>query len=162
MTLSNACLLQLSRIRYTSKLSARSVRTPYRKLTVNCWNGPSAEMCRGFLLYIFWRIFPGIFLEDFSGHFFPTKMRKNNPATKSAKKSGGPKLKIRGNPLRQKSALKPGRKDSLRKRLVQPPDACTGLLLFRSRSLVEILCGQLFPKGARYTRIHPTTLTKLL
>ena len=27
----------------------------------------------GFLLYKFWRIFPGIFLEDFSGHFFPQK-----------------------------------------------------------------------------------------
>ena len=46
------------------------------------------------MLYKFWRIFPGIFLEDFSGHFFPTKMRKN-PARKSAKKSGGPKIKIR-------------------------------------------------------------------
>ena len=32
-----------------------------------------AEMCRGFLLYRFWRILPGIFLEDFSGHFFPQK-----------------------------------------------------------------------------------------
>ena len=37
------------------------------------WPGPSAEMCRGFLLYKFWRIFPGIFLEDFSGHFFTRK-----------------------------------------------------------------------------------------
>ena len=27
----------------------------------------------GFLLYKFWRILPGIFLEDFSGHFFPQK-----------------------------------------------------------------------------------------
>ena len=27
----------------------------------------------GFLLYKFWRIFPGIFLEDFSGYFFPQK-----------------------------------------------------------------------------------------
>ena len=38
----------------------------------------------GFLLYIFWRIFPGIFLEDFfSGHFFPQKwgdkIRRQNP-----------------------------------------------------------------------------------
>ena len=49
----------------------------------------------GFLLYKFWRIFPGIFLEDFSGYFFPTKMRRKNPARKSAKKSGGPKIKIR-------------------------------------------------------------------
>ena len=33
-------------------------------------------LCRnvsGILLYKFWRIFPGIFLEDFSGHFFPQK-----------------------------------------------------------------------------------------
>ena len=60
-----------------------------------CWNGPSAEMCRGFLLYKLWRIFPGIFLEDFSGHFFPQKrgekIRRQNPR----KKSGGPKIKIR-------------------------------------------------------------------
>ena len=27
----------------------------------------------GFLLYKFWRIFAGIFLEDFSRHFFPQK-----------------------------------------------------------------------------------------
>ena len=27
----------------------------------------------GFLLYKFWRIFPGIFLDDFSGQFFPQK-----------------------------------------------------------------------------------------
>ena len=48
----------------------------------------------GFLLYKFWRIFPGIFLEDFSGTF-SHKMRRKNPARKSAKKSGGPKIKIR-------------------------------------------------------------------
>ena len=41
------------------------------KLVENCWPGPSAESCRGFLLYRFWRILPGIFLEDFSVHFFP-------------------------------------------------------------------------------------------
>ena len=34
---------------------------------------PSAEMCRGFLFYKFWRILPGIFLEDFSGRSFPQK-----------------------------------------------------------------------------------------
>ena len=42
-------------------------------------------------------------LEDFAGDFiggffwalFPTKMRRKNPATKSAKISGGPKIKIR-------------------------------------------------------------------
>ena len=49
----------------------------------------------GLLLCKFWRIFPGIFLEDFSGHFFPKKMRRKNPARNSAKKSGGPKIKIR-------------------------------------------------------------------
>ena len=49
----------------------------------------------GFWLYKFWRIFPGIFLEDFSGHLFPQKMKKKNPARKSAKKSGGSKIKIR-------------------------------------------------------------------
>ena len=59
------------------------------------WPGPSAEMCQGFLLHTFWRILPGIFLEDFSGKFLPTKMRRENPATKSAKKSGGPKIEIR-------------------------------------------------------------------
>ena len=58
------------------------------------WPGPSAEnlMRRGFLLYKFWGILPGIFLEDFSGHFFP--QNEKNPATKSVKKSGGPKIKI--------------------------------------------------------------------
>ena len=39
--------------------------------------GQSAENFKcgvgGFLLYKFWRIFPGIFLEEFSGHFFPQK-----------------------------------------------------------------------------------------
>ena len=47
------------------------------------------------MLYKFWRIFPGIFLDAFSGHFFPPKMRRKNPARKSAKKSGGSKIKIR-------------------------------------------------------------------
>ena len=45
------------------------------------------------------RDFCGINLEDFAGDFprgffwalFPTKMRRKNPATKSVKKSGGPK-----------------------------------------------------------------------
>ena len=59
------------------------------------WPSPSAEMCRGFLLYKFRRILPGIFLEDFSGHFFPTKrgekIRRQNPRTKS----GSPEIKIR-------------------------------------------------------------------
>ena len=55
--------------------------------------GLSAEMCRGFLLYRFWRILPGIFLEDFSGHLSPQKVRKN-PATKPRERSGGPKIEI--------------------------------------------------------------------
>ena len=31
------------------------------------------QTCVGDLLYKFWRILPGIFLEDFSAHFFPLK-----------------------------------------------------------------------------------------
>ena len=37
------------------------------------WPGPSAETCRGFVVYKFLRILPGIFVEDFSGPFFPVK-----------------------------------------------------------------------------------------
>ena len=60
--------------------------------------GPApAEMCQGFLLYKLWRILPGIFLEDFSGHFFPHKKREKHSATKSANKSGGSKIRIREN-----------------------------------------------------------------
>ena len=40
---------------------------------------------------------------DFSGHFSPTKMRRKNPATKSAKKSGGSKIKIREKSVLPKS-----------------------------------------------------------
>ena len=43
-------------------------------------------LCRnvlGILLYQFWRNLSRIFLEDLSGHFPPTKMRRNNLATKS-------------------------------------------------------------------------------
>ena len=56
--------------------------------------GHSAEMCwRNFVVYI---------LEDFAGDFpggffwalFPTKMRRENAARKSAKRSGGSKIKI--------------------------------------------------------------------
>ena len=46
------------------------------------------------MLYKFWRIFPGVFLEDFSGHF-SHKTRRTNPARKSTKKYGGSKIKIR-------------------------------------------------------------------
>ena len=52
----------------------------------------------GFLSYKFWRIFPGIFLEDFSGHFFPQKRgekirRRNprkNPAAQNQKSAKNP------------------------------------------------------------------------
>ena len=57
--------------------------------------GPSAETCRGFLPYEFggfcrefsWRIFLGTFSRK--------KMRRKNPATKSAKTSGGQIIKVR-------------------------------------------------------------------
>ena len=66
-----------------------------RKTCYTFCPGQSAEMC--------WRIFVVLILEDFPGDFpggffwalFPTKMRRKNPARKSAKKSGGSKLKIR-------------------------------------------------------------------
>ena len=47
-------------------------------LLANFWSGPSAEMCRGFLLYEYWRILPGIFLEDFSVHFFHKNEEKKS------------------------------------------------------------------------------------
>ena len=77
--------------------------------TQNLALGNLQKCVGGFLLYKFWRILPGIFLEDFSGHFFPLKMRRKNPARKSAKKSGGSKIKIR-----EKSVLpKAGPKNQL-------------------------------------------------
>ena len=56
-------------------------------------------------------IFVVLNLEDFAGDFpggffwalFPTKMRRKNPATKSAKKSGGSKIKIREKSVLPKS-----------------------------------------------------------
>ena len=55
------------------------------------WPGPSAEMCRGF----FWAL-------------FPTKMRRKNPARKSAKKSGGStkNKNPRKNPFCHETALR--------------------------------------------------------
>ena len=47
----------------------------------------------GFLLYKFWRIFAGIFLEDFFGHFFPTKMRRKKSGEKIREKIRRPKNK---------------------------------------------------------------------
>ena len=60
----------------------------------NFWPGPSAENCRGNCCIKFggccrgfsWRIYLGT---------FPTEMRRKNPATKSATKSGSSKIKIR-------------------------------------------------------------------
>ena len=52
-------------------LSARALQ--------NFWPGPSADMCRGFLLYKFWRILPG----NFPGGFFWAFSHKNEE-----KKSG--------------------------------------------------------------------------
>ena len=68
----------------------------------NCWPGPSAERCRGFLLHQFWRILPGIFLEHFSGHFFPQKGGEQIRRQNTRKKSGGPKIK---NPRKIRSAI---------------------------------------------------------
>ena len=56
--------------------------------------GPSAEMCRGFLLYKFWRILPGIFVEDFSRHF-PHKNEEKKSGEKIREKIRRPKKKIR-------------------------------------------------------------------
>ena len=52
------------------------------------WPSESAEMCRGFLFYMFWRLLLGIFLEEFSGQSLPQneenkssdKVREKNPA----------------------------------------------------------------------------------
>ena len=56
------------------------------------WPGPFAEMCQGILMYKFWMIL----LEDFRGGLFwalfPTKSWRNNPATNSVEKSGGPNI----------------------------------------------------------------------
>ena len=85
-------------LRKRNKNTSSKIAPPGRRLRSSksqlLPRAPLQKCVGGFLLYKFCRIFPGIFLEDFSGHFFPTNMRKN-PATKSAKKSGGPKIKIR-------------------------------------------------------------------
>ena len=76
----------------------------------NCWPGPSAEKnCRGFLLYKIWRILSGIFLEDFSGHFFPQKwgekIRRQNPRQNPAAQK---LLKSARNPFCPKPTLRIG------------------------------------------------------
>ena len=115
-------LSRLSRVLFDSyilfskrdRICQRESNTHQIVVTISCrlrpfaplfWPGPSAEMYRGFLLHNFWRILPGIFLEDFSGHFFPQKNRRRNPATRSAKKSGGPKIKPAKNLFCQKPTL---------------------------------------------------------
>ena len=76
-----------------------------------CCSGQSAEMCRRIFCCI---NFGGFFLEDFPGGFFwalfPTKMRRKNPARKSAKKSGGPNIKSAKNPFCQNPTLTIGEK----------------------------------------------------
>ena len=55
-------------------------------------------------------------MEDFAGDFpggffwalFPTKLRRKNPARKSAKKSGGSKIKIREKSVLPKAGPKKG------------------------------------------------------
>ena len=73
-----------------------------------CWRSPFAEMCRGFLYYRFCGNLPGIFLEDFSGHF-PLKREKIwrlDPGTQNPRKNpAAQKLKSAKNPFCQKSTL---------------------------------------------------------
>ena len=68
------------------------------------WPGPSAEMCQGFLLCNFWSICRGFSWRIFLGTF-PHKNEDKNPATKSAKKSGGSKIKIREKSVLPKPTL---------------------------------------------------------
>ena len=73
------------------KLATEAYRAKGASHEIVAW--PLCGNVSGILLYEFWRILSGIFLQDFSGHFFPTKMRRRNPARQSATKSGGPKIK---------------------------------------------------------------------
>ena len=84
---------------YESELGALACSTPSpspgccKRRSAKGWPGPSTETCQGFLLYKFWRILPGILLEDFSGHFSHKNEKKSRD--KIRKKSGGSKIKIR-------------------------------------------------------------------
>ena len=60
----------------------------------------SAEVCRRILLYKYWRIFSGIFLEDFSGHF-SHKNEEKKSGEKIREKIRRPKNK---NPRKIRSA----------------------------------------------------------
>ena len=57
----------------------------------------SAESCRGFLLYRFWRISPGIFLEDFSWALF---------SKKNEEKKSGDKIRAKIRRLKNKNSRK--------------------------------------------------------
>ena len=50
--------------------------------------------------------FPGDFPGGFFWALFPTKMRRKNPTRKSAKESGGSKIKIREKSVLPKAGLK--------------------------------------------------------
>ena len=51
-----------------------------RPFFATCWPGPSAESCRGFFLHKFWRILPGIFLEEMKIRE-KSVLPKSNPKT---------------------------------------------------------------------------------
>ena len=64
--------------------------------------GPSAEMCRGFLLYEVRRILPQIFLEDYSGHFFPINEEKSGDKVREKirrPKNKNPQKSVLPNPI---------------------------------------------------------------
>ena len=74
-----------------------SVVSPYRHIRILA--PANLQKCvGGVLLYKIWRILPGIFLEDFSGHFFPQKsgeqIRRQNPRKNPAAQNKNPR-KIR-------------------------------------------------------------------
>ena len=74
---------------------------------MNPWPGPSVEMCRGILLYRFWRILPEIFLEDFSGRLFPPKNEEKKSGDKIREELRRPKNKNpQKNPFCQNPALR--------------------------------------------------------
>ena len=81
-------------VRFASKplfLLANDAITPW-----NCskiWPGPSAEMCRGFLFYKFWRILPGIYLNDIFLGTFSNKNEEKKSGDKIRERSRRPKKK---------------------------------------------------------------------
>ena len=92
--------------------------------------------------------FPGDFPGGFFWALFPTKMRRKNPARKSAKKSGGPKKKSAKNPFCRKPALIAGKKCLFRKifwalgHFARPArGASTGEGLLPKQTSVDLLSG---------------------